>query len=81
MYVVIPDDIILATGLSSAEVRRELAAALFHTDRLTLSQASRLAGMSTLSFQRLLASRHIPMHYDVAEFEKDLATIRELNHP
>ena len=45
---------------------------------LTLGQASSLAAMSQLEFQRLLASRQITIHYGVAEFEEDLKTLREL---
>jgi predicted HTH domain antitoxin len=33
-----------------------------------------------LRFQHLLASRGIPVHYDVADFEADLATLDAL-HP
>lgn len=79
MSVVIPDDILQATGMSSAELKQELAALLFQKEKLTLAQASKLAGMSRLEFQHLLASRSIPVHYDVAEFEEDLATLCEIN--
>ena len=79
MTVVIPDDIIRSTGMSPAEVRRELAATLFQREKLTLAQASRLAEMGTLEFQHLLASREIPIHYDIAQFEEDLATLHEMN--
>ena len=79
MSVVIPDDILQATGMSSAELKQELAALLFQKEKLTLAQASKLAGMSRLEFQHLLASRSIPMHYDVPEFEEDLATLREIH--
>jgi predicted HTH domain antitoxin len=34
--------------------------------------------MSQLQFQHLLASRAIPIHYDVAEFEADMKTLREM---
>jgi len=34
--------------------------------------------MSQLPFQFLLASRQIPIHYDVAEFEADLQTLKEV---
>lgn len=43
---------------------------------LTLGQASRLAGMGRLRFQHLIASRNIPVHYDLEEIEQDLATLR-----
>jgi len=78
MSVVISDEILRATRMSASELMQELAVALFQKEKLTLAQASQLAGMSRLQFQHLLASRNIPIHYDVAEFEADLNTLREL---
>jgi len=51
--------------------------ALFQQDRLTLAQASRLAELSRLAFQALLADRQIPIHYGVEEFREDLRTLRQ----
>ena len=48
---------------------------LYQREKLTPGQASRLAQMSQLQFQFLLASRQIPIHYDVAEFEADLRSL------
>jgi len=81
MSLVIPDDILHATRMSATELSQEIAVLLFHQDKLTLGQASRLAGMSQWQFQHLLASRHIPVHYDVAEFEEDLKTLQEVQRP
>ena len=78
MGVFIPDDILQATRMSAEELKRELAILMFQREKLTLGQASRLAGMNLLQFQHLLASRQIPVHYDVAEFEEDLKALREL---
>ncbi|MBA4159489.1 MAG: UPF0175 family protein [Gemmatimonadetes bacterium] len=78
MSVTIPDDVLQAAQMSEAELRQELALLLFERERLTLAQAARLAGMERLRFQHLLASRGIPLHYDVTEFEEDLQTLREL---
>jgi predicted HTH domain antitoxin len=47
-------------------------------EKLTLAQASQLAGMHRVAFQHLLASRHIPVHYGVEDFEQDLQTLREM---
>jgi predicted HTH domain antitoxin len=78
MSVTIPDEVLEAARMSDAELRQELAVLLFQRDRLTLAQASHLAGMDLLSFQHLLASRGIPMHYDLEDFEQDLSTLRDL---
>ena len=77
MTIVIPDDILQATRLTEDEVKQELAVILFQKDKLTLGQASILAGMNRLQFQHLLASRKIPVHYGVAEFEEDLKKLKE----
>jgi len=78
MSIVIPDEIIQATRLTVAELQQELAIALFQREKLTLGQASRLAGMNQWQFQQLLGSRDIPVHYGVADFEADLRTLEEL---
>ena len=56
-----------------------LAVALFQREKLTLGQASRLAAMNQWQFQQLLASRQIPLHYDVADFEADLQTLAKMH--
>jgi predicted HTH domain antitoxin len=79
MSLVIPDDILQSARMSETELRQEIAVLLFQKEKLTLGQASRLAGMGQMQFQHLLASRQIPLHYDVAEFEEDLQTLQELH--
>lgn len=79
MSVIIPDDILHATRMTEEELKQEIAMFLFEKNKLTLAQASRLAKMSRLQFQHLLASRQIPVHYDVAEFEEDLHTVQKLD--
>lgn len=74
----IPEELLQVTGMSEEEFRQEIAILFFQKEKLTLGQAARLAGMSQLQFQHLLASRKIPIHYDVAEFEGDLKTLKEL---
>ena len=81
MSVIIPDEILHAARMTEAEFKQEIAMFLFEKNKLTLAQASRLAGVSRLQFQHLLASRQIPVHYDVAEFEEDLRTLQQLDTP
>jgi predicted HTH domain antitoxin len=78
MSLVIPDEILQATRMSAAELRQEIAVLLFQKEKLTLGQASRLAGVGRVQFQHLLASRQVPLHYDVTEFEEDLKTLQDL---
>jgi predicted HTH domain antitoxin len=81
MSITIPDEILESARLTPAEALQELAIALFQKEKLTLGQASRLAGMDRLRFQHLLASRGIPLHYDVTELEADLQVLRETKRP
>ena len=64
------DDILRATHLSPTELRMEIAVMLFEKEKLTLGRAAELADMGHLEFQRLLARRGIPIHYDVADLEE-----------
>ena len=74
----LPFDLAQATRLNPEEIRRELAVVLFHQGKLSLGKARELAGMDIWAFMHLLGLRGIPVHYDVAEYEADLKTLREL---
>jgi predicted HTH domain antitoxin len=78
MSFTISDDLVHATGMSQGELALEIALMLFEKDKLTLGQASHLAGVSQFQFQHLLASRQIPVHYDVSDLEEDVETLRKL---
>lgn len=78
MSIVIPDEILTATRMTEIEMKQEIAVMLFQRQKLTLAQASRFAGMNRIAFQHLLASRQIPVHYDVEDFEKDTKNLREM---
>ena len=74
------EDLSRETGLSEPEIRLELAVRLFELERLTLGQASRLAGLSQFSFQDILGQRHISVHYDERDYHEDVETLRDLRH-
>jgi predicted HTH domain antitoxin len=78
MSLIIPDEVLEAARISAGELRQEVAILLYQRERLTLGQASDLAGMAQWQFQGLLASRQISIHYDVADFRADLKTIKDL---
>ncbi len=75
MNVDIPDSVLRQSGLSSDELKLKVALLLFQEERLTLGQASRLAGMHQFLFQKELAQRKITIHYGEVEFEHDLETL------
>lgn len=75
--ITIPDSVLALARMSESELKQEIAIMLFQQERLTLAQASSLADMKRLAFQRLLGSRKISI-YDVAEFEKDIENLKAL---
>ena len=81
-YVEIPEDTIKALGIPTQEVsstiKKELAVYLFEKGRLSFGQARRLSGLSVWNFLELLRKREVQLHYDIAELEEDLKTLREI---
>lgn len=77
MSLVISDEVLQAAKMTEAELMREVAVMLFQQERITLGRASKMAGINQIEFQKLLASRNICIHYDVAEYEADLKSLRE----
>nr|WP_255552871.1 UPF0175 family protein [[Phormidium] sp. ETS-05] len=44
---------------------------------MSLSRASKVAGMEIIEFQKLLADRGICVHYDVKDLEQDVQHLRD----
>jgi len=74
----IPREVIHITRMTPQGLKRELAVYLFQQDKLSFGKAREMAGMSVWEFQQLLGSRGIGVHYDVGDYEEDLATLKEL---
>jgi len=74
----IPREVIHAARMTPQELTQELAVHLFQQGRLSLGKAREMAGMTVWTFQQLLGSRGIPVHYDVKDYEQDLAALKEL---
>ena len=55
-------------------IQRELAVHLYAEAKLSFGKAREVARMRFWELQQLLASRQIPVHYDVEEFEEDTAS-------
>jgi predicted HTH domain antitoxin len=74
----IPQEVLDSARLTTDELKIELAVTLYAQGRLAIGKARELAGMSLWEFRQLLASRHIPPHYDLADFEEEFATLQSL---
>ncbi|MBD1872758.1 UPF0175 family protein [Nodosilinea sp. FACHB-131] len=73
----LPDNLNQTETFNQSDWFREIAVALFQQERISLSRASKIAGMELISFQKLLADRNICVHYDVEDFEQDMQHLRD----
>ena len=73
----IPREIVHATRMTPKELQRELAVYLFQQGKLSFGKAREMADMTVWAFQQFLGVRGVPVHYDVQEYEQDLAVLKE----
>ena len=74
----VPQDVLESARLSAADLKTELAVALYAQQRLSIGKARELASMSLWEFRQLLASRRIAPHYDEDDLAEDVKTLSEL---
>jgi predicted HTH domain antitoxin len=74
----LPDSLSQAETFNQSDWLREIAIALFQQERISLSRASKIAGIEIMNFQKLLANRGICVHYDVEDLEQDVQHLRDL---
>ena len=67
----------LLSLLKDGELRKEIAVLLFRQEKFTLGKASEFAGLHQYEFQKILAARHIPIHYDIDELQDDMNNLNE----
>lgn len=60
------------------EVKIELAVNLYAQGRLSIGKARKLAGLSLWEFRQMLAVRRIPPHYEIADLDEEIVTLREM---
>ena len=73
----LPDSLSQVETFNQADWFREIAIALFQQERVSLSRASKIAGIELIDFQKLLADRDICVHYDVEDLEQDVQHLRD----
>ncbi len=74
----IPQKILDSARLNLDGLKCEIAVALYAQGRLSIGKAREFCNMSLWEFRQLLALRRIAPHYDEAELQEDLNTLREL---
>ena len=74
----ISQDILDSARLTISDVKVELAVNLYAQGRLSIGKARELAGLSLWEFRQVLAVRRIPPHYDIADLDEEVITLREM---
>jgi predicted HTH domain antitoxin len=79
MTVEVQDELLHGLHISPERLRLEAAVGLYASEDVTLGQAARIAGVNQTQFLHELGRHGICVHYDVAEFESDLETLKKLD--
>jgi predicted HTH domain antitoxin len=79
MSIVITEDTLKTISMSEDELLLEIAIMLFQQEKFTLGQASNFAKMNQLQLQKILGSRQISPHYDLAELKEDIDSLEANN--
>jgi len=74
----IPREIIHVTRMTPEALKQQLALSLFEQGKLSFGKARELTEMTVWEFQQLLGSKGIAVHYDLEDYQEDLATLDEL---
>ncbi len=71
-------DIPAAMRMTEAELRLELACALYGQGKVSAVGGSHLAGIDVVTFQGALVERGIPRNYSVRDLHDDVAALDRL---
>lgn len=75
MVIEISDQLVKKTGISSKDILLKIAISFFQEEQITLGQASKLAGLHQIDFQKELSKRNISIHYNEEQYLNDLKMI------
>ena len=79
MKIDVPD--VIADRLTPNELLLDLAIGMYAARRITLGRGAEVTGLTQIEFQRELARRRIPLHYDLEDLAIDLQAVREMSGP
>lgn len=79
MSFTISDKLLQDANMSEQEFRLEIAILFFQRKAFTLGKASEYAGLHQYEFQKILAERKIPLHYDYGDLLEDIETLKSLD--
>jgi len=80
--VKVPRDLVRILKVRDEEVPKlvklYLAIELYREGKISLGKAAEIAGVSKWEMMEILASKNIPIQYDVNDLEKDIKTLEEV---
>lgn len=76
MDLLILEKVLNQAEITAEELRVEIATHLYDIGRLSMGQATSLACMDVLAFQKELGKRNILMKYDVEDLREDLENLK-----
>jgi predicted HTH domain antitoxin len=79
MSVVIPDDILIASKMSEAELKIEIAIMLYKQEKISSGKVRAWTGLTVIEFQHELAKRGLCINYDVEDFQANIRTLQSMN--
>ena len=74
-----PQEVLDSARITKVQLLVELAVHLYEQGGLSIGKAHELAGLSLWEFRQLLGLRQIAPHFDAADLEQDLETLRYLD--
>jgi predicted HTH domain antitoxin len=78
MTIEVQDEALRGLNLTQPQALLDLAVGLFTERRVTVGRAAAVAQLTQLDFQRELARRGIPVHYDLEDLQADMRTLAAL---
>jgi predicted HTH domain antitoxin len=73
----IPQDVLDSARITIADIRLEIALALYAQRRLSVGKAAQLAQMSLWQFRHVLALRRISPNFGIEDLHQEMAIIRK----
>jgi predicted HTH domain antitoxin len=77
MLINIPDNITEVKAVSQGDIVLALAIQLYVDEEVSLAKAADIAGLSQFDFQKLLATKNIPLRYNTGDLERELETVKQ----
>ncbi len=78
MSIIIPNEIVQATGKNEKQLQLELAIIMFRDYQVSSAKAANFANLSLIEFRQELAKRNICVNYNLSDFEQELKTLKTL---